>query len=84
MTVSPISLSLSVTQYGKNVLYHKNGKGTFTDVTDKAGVGGLRVVTGKMSQIREIAGGGGYLSQNDLGTNSGLGKTKRAEIVEIT
>ena len=30
---------LYVTSYGKNVLYHNNGDGTFTDVTSKAGVG---------------------------------------------
>jgi hypothetical protein len=29
-----------VTSYGKNVLYHNNGDGTFTDVTAKAGVAG--------------------------------------------
>ena len=29
-----------VTGYGGNVLYHNNGNGTFTDVTDKAGVRG--------------------------------------------
>src|SRR6202021_2357169 len=29
---------LYVTNYGKNVLYHNNGDGTFTDVTAKAGV----------------------------------------------
>jgi enediyne biosynthesis protein E4 len=29
---------LYVTNYGKNVLYHNNGDGTFTDVTEKAGV----------------------------------------------
>ena len=29
---------LYVTNYGRNVLYHNNGNGTFTDVTDKAGV----------------------------------------------
>jgi hypothetical protein len=28
-----------VTNYGKNVLFRNNGDGTFTDVTDKAGVG---------------------------------------------
>jgi hypothetical protein len=28
-----------VTNYGKNILYHNNGDGTFTDVTAKAGVG---------------------------------------------
>ena len=31
---------LYVTSYGKNVLYHNNGDGTFTDVTQKAGVAG--------------------------------------------
>ena len=29
-----------VTNYGKNILYHNNGDGTFTDVTAKAGVEG--------------------------------------------
>jgi hypothetical protein len=31
---------LFVTSYGKNILYHNNGNGTFTDVTEKAGVAG--------------------------------------------
>jgi hypothetical protein len=31
---------LFVTGYGKNVLYHNNGDGTFTNVTAKAGVAG--------------------------------------------
>jgi len=31
---------LFVTSYGKNILYHNNGDGTFTDVTAKAGVPG--------------------------------------------
>jgi hypothetical protein len=31
---------LYVTSYGGNKLYHNNGDGTFTDVTQKAGVGG--------------------------------------------
>src|SRR5207237_10278478 len=29
-----------VTYFGRNVLYHNNGNGTFTDVTEKAGVSG--------------------------------------------
>lgn len=29
---------LYVTNYGRNVLFHNNGNGTFTDVTDKSGV----------------------------------------------
>ena len=44
----------------------------------------VRVVTGATSQIREIAGGGSYLSQSDLRANFGIAKAKRAEIVEIT
>jgi hypothetical protein len=28
-----------ITYYGHNVLYHNNGDGTFSDVTDKAGLG---------------------------------------------
>ena len=31
---------LYVTALGGNQLYHNNGNGTFTDVTEKAGVGG--------------------------------------------
>jgi enediyne biosynthesis protein E4 len=31
---------LFVASYGKNILYHNNGDGTFTDVTAKAGVAG--------------------------------------------
>jgi hypothetical protein len=31
---------LYVTSYGKNILYHNNGNGTFSDVTAKAGVAG--------------------------------------------
>ena len=30
---------LYVTSYGRNILYHNNGDGTFTNVTEKAGVG---------------------------------------------
>jgi hypothetical protein len=44
----------------------------------------IRVVAGTTSQIREIAGGGSYLSQGDLRANFGLGKAKRAELVEIS
>jgi hypothetical protein len=43
----------------------------------------IRVVSGEISQIREIAGGGSYLSQSDLRANFGLGKATVAQIVEI-
>jgi enediyne biosynthesis protein E4 len=44
----------------------------------------VRVGTGRTSQIREIAGGGSYLSQSDLRANFGIAKAKRTETVEIT
>jgi len=44
----------------------------------------VRVVGGGLAQIREIAGGGSYLSQSDLRAHFGLGKSTRADIVEIT
>ena len=44
----------------------------------------IRVVAATMSQIREIAGGGSYLSQSDLRANFGLGKAGRAETVEVS
>ncbi len=43
----------------------------------------IRVLAGDVSQIRELAGGGSYLSQSDLRANFGLGKAVRAEIVDI-
>ena len=33
---------LFITYFGKNVLYHNNGDGTFTDVSEKAGVAGTK------------------------------------------
>jgi len=43
----------------------------------------IRVQAGGLSQIREIAGGGSYLSQSDLRANFGLAKATVAETVEI-
>ena len=43
----------------------------------------IRIVAGGVSQIREISGGGSYLSQSDLRANFGLGKTASVEIAEI-
>ncbi|MDW8364955.1 MAG: VCBS repeat-containing protein, partial [Abditibacteriales bacterium] len=36
-------LDLYVTNYGPDILYHNNGDGTFTDVTEQAGVGDPRL-----------------------------------------
>jgi len=44
----------------------------------------IRVVAGGISQIREIAGGGSYLSQSELRANFGLGAATRAELVEVS
>ncbi len=35
-------IDLYITNWGPNILYHNNGDGTFSDVTDKAGVGDER------------------------------------------
>jgi len=43
----------------------------------------IRVRAGGLSQVREIAGGGSYLSQSDLRAHFGLDKATRAEAVEI-
>jgi hypothetical protein len=43
----------------------------------------VRVTAGGISQIREIAGGGSYLSQSDLRANFGLGTATRADTVEV-
>ena len=43
----------------------------------------IRITSGKISQIREIAGGGSYLSQSDLRANFGLGNMTVASTVEV-
>jgi enediyne biosynthesis protein E4 len=73
------------------LLLHNSGNGNhflnFRPVgtkTNRDGMGvRIRVAADGTSQTREIAGGGSYLSQSDLRANFGLGKAKRAEIVEI-
>jgi hypothetical protein len=44
----------------------------------------VRLVAGNVAQIREIAGGGSYLSQSDLRAHFGIGKATRAEMVEVS
>jgi enediyne biosynthesis protein E4 len=43
----------------------------------------IAIVAGGLSQIREIAGGGSYLSQSDLRANFGLAKAVRVQTAEI-
>jgi hypothetical protein len=43
----------------------------------------IRVTSGKFTQIREIAGGGSYLSQSELRANFGLGNSTVASTVEV-
>jgi len=43
----------------------------------------IKVVGGGISQIREISGGGSYLSQSDLRANFGMGKAAHADTVEV-
>jgi hypothetical protein len=44
----------------------------------------IRITAGGISQIREIAGGGSYLSQSDLRANFGLGPGSTVDLVEVT
>jgi len=44
----------------------------------------IRLVSGGVSQIREVAGGGSYLSQSDLRANFGLGNATRVDSLEVT
>jgi len=44
----------------------------------------LRLTAGGVTQIREIAGGGSYLSQSDLRANFGLGSASRIDSLEVT
>jgi hypothetical protein len=43
----------------------------------------IRIVSQGISQIREIAGGGSYLSQSDLRAHFGLGAATVVELVEV-
>ena len=44
----------------------------------------IRVFAGGLSQMREVAGGGSYLSQSDLRAHFGLGKATRVESIEVS
>jgi enediyne biosynthesis protein E4 len=44
----------------------------------------VRLMAGNVAQIREIAGGGSYLSQSDLRAHFGIGRATHAETVEVS
>jgi len=44
----------------------------------------VKLRAGGVTQIREISGGGSYLSQSDLRQHFGLGSQTRVDSVEIT
>jgi hypothetical protein len=72
----------------RNTGSHKNHFVNFKLVGTKSNRDALgariRVISGNISQIREIAGGGSYLSQSDLRANFGLGEMIVASSVEVT
>lgn len=71
-----------------NVGSHENHFVNFKLVGTKSNRDGLgariRISSGEISQIREIAGGGSYLSQSDLRANFGLGAMTVVSTVEVT
>ena len=53
-------------------------------ISNRAAIGArVRVVAGGFSQIREISGGSGYLSQNSLTAEFGLGSLTPVDTVEV-
>ena len=52
--------------------------------TNRDGMGArIRVTSGGISQIREIEGGGSYMSQSDLRASFGLGTARSADKVDV-
>jgi hypothetical protein len=44
----------------------------------------MRLLAAGIAQIREVAGGGSYLSQSDLRAHFGLGKASRVDLLEVS
>jgi hypothetical protein len=88
------NVDIAVANVGDPPLLLHNGGGTgnhFVNFklvgakSNRDGMGArIKLRTGEVSQIREIAGGGSYLSQSDLRANFGLGRNTRVETVEVT
>lgn len=51
---------------------------------NRSGIGTkIKVVTGNLSQYREVQSGGSYLSFNDLRAHFGVGKAEQIDLLEI-
>jgi hypothetical protein len=76
------------------LLLHNNGAATgnhFVNLkligtrSNRDGMGArIRLTSGGISQIREVSGGGSYLSQSDLRAHFGLGRQTRIDGIEIS
>ena len=52
--------------------------------SNRAGIGTrVKIQTGDLTQIDEVRGGSGYLSQNDLRLHFGIGTHKRIDLIEV-
>ena len=53
-------------------------------VSNRSAIGArIKVVTGDVAQLREVQGGGSYISQNDLRVHVGLGAAAAADRIEV-
>jgi len=74
-----------------NVLYRNNGNSnhwiiikTVGTTSNRAGIGArVKVITGTISQIREVDGGSGFCSQDSLWVHFGLNSYETIDTLEI-
>jgi hypothetical protein len=85
-------MDLYLVNYGEpNVLYRNNGNSnhwlivkTVGTQSNRSGIGArIKVVTGGISQIREVDGGSGFCSQDSLWVHFGLGSSETLDTLEI-
>jgi len=85
-------LDIYLAAWGKaNILYRNNGNDnrwlalkTRGVASNRDGIGArVRVVAGDLSMVREVSGGSGYLSQNSLPVEFGLGSYPQADTITV-
>ena len=85
-------MDLYLVNYGEpNVLYRNNGNSnhwiivkTVGTQSNRSGIGArIKVVTGGVSQIREVDGGSGFCSQDSLWAHFGLNSYETIDTLEI-